>query len=58
MEVEMERKKIEEVKEFSYFGYRMQRNGGQKGHVKERIRKTAAIMGQIWGIEEKKFGND
>jgi len=34
--------KIEEVKEFNYLGYRLQKNGGQETHVKERIRKAAA----------------
>lgn len=37
----------EEVKEFRYFGYTMQRNGGQEAHVRERLRKTAVIMGQV-----------
>lgn len=30
----------------------MQRNGGQEGHARERIRKAVAIMGQVWGIED------
>ena len=33
-------------------------NGGQDEHVKERVRKGAAVMGQVWGIEKKKFGKD
>lgn len=32
------RKKIEEVKEFTYLGYKVQRNGGQEAHVKDRVR--------------------
>ncbi|KYN14584.1 hypothetical protein ALC57_13196 [Trachymyrmex cornetzi] len=28
----------------------MQRNGGQEEHVKERIAKAVAMMGQVWGI--------
>lgn len=30
----------------------MQRNGGQEGHARERIRKAVTIMGQVWGIED------
>jgi len=37
-------KKLEEVK-FRYLGYTLQRNGGQKAHVSERIKKAAAVMG-------------
>lgn len=31
--------KIEEVKEFAYLGYTLQRDGGQEAHVRERVRK-------------------
>lgn len=40
-------RKIEEVKKYTYLGYVLQRNGGQEAHVKERVRKAAAIMGQM-----------
>lgn len=36
----------------------MQRNGGQEGHARERIRKAVAIMGQLWGIGKRRFGKD
>lgn len=36
----------------------MQRNGGQEGHARKRIRKAVAIMGQVWGIGKRKFGKD
>lgn len=32
-------KRIEEIKEFTYLRYRLQRNGGQETQVKERIKK-------------------
>lgn len=32
-------KKIEEVREFTYLGYKMQRNGGQEAHVREKNQK-------------------
>lgn len=51
-------KKMEEVKEFRYLGYMLQRNGGQEAHIKERIKRAAAIMGEIWGIGKRKFGKD
>lgn len=28
----------------------MQKNGRQEAQVKERVRKAAAMMGQVWGI--------
>lgn len=36
---------MEEVKNFTYLGYKLQRNEGQEEHIKERMRKAAAIMG-------------
>jgi len=40
-------KMIGEVKEFKYLGYVFQRNGGQEAYIKDRIRRAAAVMGQI-----------
>jgi len=40
-------KKMEEVKEFRYLGYTLQRNGRQEAHIKERIKKAATIMGEV-----------
>lgn len=37
-------KKIEEVKEFAYLGYTLQRNGGQEVQVRDRVKRTAAVM--------------
>lgn len=51
-------KKIEEVKEFTYLGYRMQRNEEQEAQVKERIKKAAAVMGQVWSIGKRRFGKN
>lgn len=48
-------KKIEEVREFTYLGYKMQRNGGQEAHVREKIKRAAAVMGQIWSIGKRRF---
>lgn len=50
--------RLEEVKEFKYLEYVFQRNGGKETQVKERVRKGAAIMGQVWGIGKRRFGRD
>ena len=26
--------------------------------MKERVRKAAAVMGKVWGIGKRRFGND
>jgi len=44
---------IEEVKEFKYLGYILQKNGGQEAHIKDRVRRAAARMGQIWELGKK-----
>lgn len=51
-------REVEEVREFRYLGYTLQRNGGQEVHVKERVRKAAAVMEQEWGIEKRRFRKD
>lgn len=50
------RKKIEKVKEFKYLEYMLQTNGEQEAHIKDRIKKAAAIIKQVWGIGKKRFG--
>lgn len=40
-------RKIEEVKEFKYLGYVLQKNGRQEAQVRDRIRRAATIMGQM-----------
>ena len=39
-------------------GYIFQINGGQEKHVKDRAKKAAAIMGQVWSIGKRRFGRD
>jgi len=51
-------KVIEEVKEFRYLGYVLQRNGGQEAQIRDRVRRAAAGMGQIWGLGKRRFGSD
>lgn len=56
--MEMEWKRIEEVKEFKYLGYTVRSNGSQKAQVRERVRKRTAFLGQVWGIGKRRFGGD
>lgn len=51
-------KEMEEVKEFTYLGYKMKKNGGQEAHVKERVRKAGTVIRQVWGIGKRRFGGD
>ncbi|XP_076301434.1 uncharacterized protein LOC143219315 [Lasioglossum baleicum] len=51
-------KVIEEVGEYKYLGYTITRDGAQKAHIEERLRKGAAVMGQVWGIGKRRFGKD
>ena len=51
-------REVEEVREFQYLGYTIMANGGQEAHVRDRVRKAAAVMGKAWGIGKRKFGKD
>jgi len=53
-----EGKRVEEVSTFKYLGYVFQRNGGQEGQVRDRVKRGMAAMGQVWGIGKRKFGGD
>lgn len=46
------------MRKFKYIGYVLQRNGRQKAHVKDRVRRAAAVMEGIWGIGKRRFGKD
>lgn len=50
--------KIEEVRKFRYLGYTLMANGGQKEHVRERVKKGAVVMREVWGIGKRRFGKD
>lgn len=49
---------MEEVKKFKYLGYTLMANGGQKEHLRDRIRKGAMMMRKVWRIEKRRFGRD
>lgn len=56
MRLEMESKRLEEVKDFKCLrGYVMQRNGGQEVLVRDRVRKAVAVM-SVWG--KKRLGGE
>lgn len=44
--------------EFRYLGYIIKKNGDQKEDVRDRVKKAAAIMGQVWGIGKRRFRRD
>jgi len=46
------------VKEYKYLEYIFQRNKAQERHMREKITKTAKIMGQIWRISKRRFGGN
>jgi len=46
------------VREYKYIGYVMQRNEEQEAQIRDRMERTAAIMGQIWEIGKRRFGKD
>lgn len=48
----------EEVREFKCLGYILQTNGGQEAHIKERVRRAALAIGQVWGIGKRRYGKD
>lgn len=41
------------MKEFTYLRYRLQKKGGQEVHVRERAKKAAAVLRQVWGIKKR-----
>jgi len=49
-------RKLEEVKEYNYLGYTVQRNGRQDKYIKERV--AVSVMGLVWGIGKRRFGKD
>jgi len=51
-------KRIEEVKEYKYLGYVITRHGGDKEHVRERVRRARVAMGWVWSYGERKFKGD
>lgn len=51
-------KKLKEVREYKDLGYIMKRNGGQEAHIRERRRKVAIVMREVWGIGKRIWGKE
>lgn len=51
-------KAIQEMKEFKYLSYMLQKYGKQEAHVRDRVKRAAAVMGQVWRIKKRRFGKD
>lgn len=32
--------------------------GGREVHIKDRVKKEVAVMGQVWDIGKRRFGNN
>lgn len=46
---------IEEVSEFNYLGYMLQRNNGNEAHIKNLKKKAIMVLGKVWSIAERNF---
>lgn len=53
MEMEREEVKVEEVKKIKYLGFIFKKNGGRDAQVRERVKKGAAIMEQVWNKKKE-----
>lgn len=51
-------KRIEEVKKYKYLGCVMQKNGKQEAHFRERTKRAAIVMRQVWEIGKRRFEMD
>lgn len=49
-------KEIKEVKEFTYLGYKTQKNGGQEAYVKDRCKEGRS--GNKTGVGKRRFTGD
>lgn len=58
MERRWKENKLEEVKEYKYLGYTLQRNGRQEARVNERKRKAAVVMKEVWEIRKRIWGKN
>lgn len=50
--------RIKEVKSFKYLGFISKKNGGMETYIRDRIKREAAVMGQVWGIGKRRFWKD
>ena len=48
--------KVENVKEFLYLGYMMERNNGDMFHIEYLAEKAKEILEKVWGLGERMLG--
>jgi len=53
----VKRKKII-VKKFKYLEYYIQGNGGQEAQIRDRRKKAAIAIREIWGIGKRIWGKE
>jgi hypothetical protein len=53
-----EGRKIERMREIKYLGYTFNEKTTDKAHMREIVRKTNKVVGCVWGIGERKWGDD
>lgn len=46
------------MRKFEYLEYTLRRDGGQEAQVRERVKRAAIVMGQVWGIGKRRFGKN
>jgi hypothetical protein len=56
--VKWEGRKIKRVNEFKYLGYTFNERATNKAHIREIVRKANKIVRCVWGIGERKWGDD
>jgi hypothetical protein len=54
--VDWEERKIEQVNEFKYLGCTFSERATDKAHIREIVRKANKVVGCVWGIGERKWG--
>lgn len=54
----LQSKEIKKVDRYNYLGYVVEANEYENEHVRERTRKEAKILRQVWGIGKRNFGKD
>lgn len=45
--------RLEEVREVTYLGYRMSKDGGREAIVRDRIRRGVIVMRKVWEIKKE-----
>lgn len=56
--MEMEGKENTGGEQYKYLGYIVQRNGGQEPQIRDRVKRGAAVMEQVWGVGKRRFGRN